>query len=101
MNLIFHDLIGKNINVYIDDMVMKSIDFNCYLVNLEQSFSHMRKHDLKMNPTKCVWDHNWKYPSHEYYLLSNEVLVIRKIDIVKYLLNRLALQGQALLGFLA
>ena len=27
MNLIFHDLIGKNMKVYIDDMVVKSADF--------------------------------------------------------------------------
>ena len=27
MNLIFHDLIGKNMEVYIDDVVVKSADF--------------------------------------------------------------------------
>ena len=33
MNVIFHDLISKCIEVYIDDGVVKSIDFNKYLAN--------------------------------------------------------------------
>ena len=28
MNLIFHDLIGRNIEVYIDDVVVKLADFS-------------------------------------------------------------------------
>ena len=35
MNLIFHDLIGKYMKVYIDDVVVKSANFQNHLVNLE------------------------------------------------------------------
>ena len=35
MNLIFHDLIGKNMEVYTDDVVVKSADFSQHLADLE------------------------------------------------------------------
>ena len=52
MNLIFHNLIGKNMEVYIDDVVVKWGDFPQHLVDLEQSFIRMRHHSLKMNSAK-------------------------------------------------
>ena len=55
MNFIFHDMIGKFMEVYIDDVVVKSQDFNTYLKNLEKAFLRMRKHQLKMNPLKCAF----------------------------------------------
>jgi hypothetical protein len=50
MNSIFHDMIGKYMEVYIDDIVVKSQDFDDHLKNLEKAFIRMRKHQLKMNP---------------------------------------------------
>ena len=41
--------------VYIDDVVVKSQDFNTHLKNLEKAFLRMRKHQLKMNPLKCAF----------------------------------------------
>ena len=38
MNLLFHDLINKNMDIYIDDVVVKSADFKQHLAYLEQSF---------------------------------------------------------------
>ena len=55
MNSIFHDIIGKYMEVYIDDIVIKSQDFDEHLKNLEQTFIRIRKHQLKMNPLKCVF----------------------------------------------
>ena len=55
MNSIFHDMIGKYMEVYIDDIVVKSQDFDEHLNNLEQAFIRMRKHQLKMNPLKCAF----------------------------------------------
>ena len=43
MNLIFHDLIGQCMKVYIDDVVVKLAYFQSHLANLEQAF-------LRMNP---------------------------------------------------
>ena len=55
MNAIFHDLIGKNIEVYIDDMVVKLSDIDKHLIDLEQAIIRMRFHNLKMNLTKCAF----------------------------------------------
>ena len=41
--------------VYIDDIVIKSQDFDEHLKNLEQTFIRIRKHQLKMNPLKCAF----------------------------------------------
>jgi hypothetical protein len=49
-------MIGKYMEVYIDDVVIKSQDFDAHLTNLEQTFIRMRKHQLKMNSLKCVFD---------------------------------------------
>ena len=48
-------MIGKFMEVYIDDVVVKSQDFNTHLKNLEKAFLMMRKYQLKMNPLKCTF----------------------------------------------
>lgn len=41
--------------LYIDDIVVKSVSGRSHIDNLRQSFERMRKHGLKMNPLKCVF----------------------------------------------
>ena len=53
MNIIFHVYIGKFIEVYIDDVIIKFDTKNIHLDNLKRAFNRMRKHKLKMNPLKC------------------------------------------------
>jgi hypothetical protein len=53
MNLIFHDLFGMILEVYIDDLVVKLAEFVEHLANLRLVFEKMRKYKLKMNPLKC------------------------------------------------
>ena len=55
MNLIFHDVIGKSIEVYIDDVVVKSKRRNDHIAHLRQGFDRLRKHRLKLNPMKCAF----------------------------------------------
>lgn len=47
MNYIFHDLIGGSLEVYIDDVVVKSQTFEQHLFDLERAFSRMRHYKLK------------------------------------------------------
>jgi hypothetical protein len=54
MNLIFHDLLGI-IEVYIDDIVVKSGSLNSHLADLRLAFEKMRRYGLKMNPLKCAF----------------------------------------------
>ncbi|XP_021822576.1 uncharacterized protein K02A2.6-like [Prunus avium] len=55
MNLIFHDLIGRTVEVYIDDVVVKSPSRADHVGHLRQAFDRMRAYGLKMNPTKCAF----------------------------------------------
>jgi hypothetical protein len=53
MNLIFHDLLGIILEVYIDDVVVKSDSMNRHLADLCLALKRMRRYGLKMNPLKC------------------------------------------------
>ncbi|GLU22258.1 hypothetical protein SLE2022_383470 [Rubroshorea leprosula] len=55
MNAIFHDMIGRFMEIYIDDVVVKSNEDEEHLVHFELAFERMRKHGLKMNPLKCAF----------------------------------------------
>ncbi|GKV05136.1 hypothetical protein SLEP1_g17178 [Rubroshorea leprosula] len=55
MNAIFHDMIGKFMEIYIDDVVVKSHGEADHLVHLRKAFERMRQHGLKMNPLKCAF----------------------------------------------
>ncbi|CAL8164311.1 unnamed protein product [Prunus armeniaca] len=55
MNFVFHDMIGHSLEMYIDDMVIKSPKKGNHVSNLREAFLRMRQHKLKMNPKKCVF----------------------------------------------
>jgi hypothetical protein len=55
MNNIFHEHIGKIVEIYIDDVVVKSKSYEEHLVDLRRMLECTRKHGLKMNPNKCAF----------------------------------------------
>ena len=55
MNFIFYEFIDKLVEIYIDDVVVKSGDFTKHLVDLRKVLECTRKHGLKMNPNKCAF----------------------------------------------
>jgi hypothetical protein len=55
MNLIFHDLLGIILEVYIDDAVVKSDSIDGHLADLRLALERMRRYGLKLNPLKCVF----------------------------------------------
>jgi hypothetical protein len=55
MNRMFHDQIGKNVEVYIDDMLVKSKEEGDHLKNLEETFKTLRRYQMKLNPSKCAF----------------------------------------------
>jgi hypothetical protein len=52
MNLIFHDLLGIILEIYIDDIIVKSDSMNNHLADLRLALEVMRRYGLKMNPTR-------------------------------------------------
>ena len=55
MNYIFHRLIGKIVEIYIDDVVVKSKGYKEHLDDLRETLECTRKHGLKTNPNKCAF----------------------------------------------
>jgi hypothetical protein len=55
MNLIFHKLLGNTMEVYNDDIIVKSAEFISHIVDLCKAFDKMHRYGLKMNPRKCVF----------------------------------------------
>ncbi|BBH05375.1 transposable element gene [Prunus dulcis] len=47
MNSIFHDMIGHSLEVYIDDVVIKSPEKGDHVSNFKKAFLRMRQHKLK------------------------------------------------------
>jgi hypothetical protein len=54
MSLIFHDLLGIVLEIYIDDVVVKSDSMNNHLADLCLPLERMHRYGLKMNPLKYV-----------------------------------------------
>jgi hypothetical protein len=55
MNYIFHELIGKLGEIYIDDVVIKSLNHESHLDDVRKTLECTRKHGLKMNLSKCAF----------------------------------------------
>ncbi len=55
MSLIFHDLLGIILEIYIDDIVVKSDGMEGHIADLRLAFDRMRRYGLKMNPLKCAF----------------------------------------------
>ena len=53
MTRMFESQLGKNIKVYIDDMVVNSKEVTEYLNDLGSVFEILRKHKLHLNASKC------------------------------------------------
>ena len=49
MITLFHDMMHKKIEVYVDDMIAKSQEGESHLANLKKLFERLRKYLLEMN----------------------------------------------------
>ena len=53
MTRMFEPQLGKNIEIYIDDMVVKSKVVSEHLRDLDSTFGVLRKHKLRLSASKC------------------------------------------------
>ena len=56
MTRMFESQLGKSIEIYVDDMVVKSIVVSEHLGDLGSTFGVLRKHKLRLNASKCLFD---------------------------------------------
>ena len=52
---IFRPLLGKTMEVYIDDMLIKSKERPDHANHLQKAFDLLRTYGMKLNPTKCAF----------------------------------------------
>ncbi|KAL0378756.1 UNVERIFIED_CONTAM: Transposon Tf2-12 polyprotein [Sesamum radiatum] len=55
MQRIFDDMLHKNVECYVDDLVVKSKKRDDHLYDLRKVFERLRRYQLKMNPSKCAF----------------------------------------------
>jgi len=56
MDKIFHELFGKTMEVYVDDMVVNLVKAEQHATDLEGVFSKVRRHEMRLNPEKYFFD---------------------------------------------
>jgi hypothetical protein len=47
--------IGKNVEAYVDDVVVKTTEEDKLVADLTETFANLREFQWKLNPTKCVF----------------------------------------------
>ncbi|RVW54494.1 Retrovirus-related Pol polyprotein from transposon 17.6 [Vitis vinifera] len=55
MTKIFKPLVGRTVEVYIDDIVVKSKTRGEHALHLQEVFHFLREYDMKLNPSKCAF----------------------------------------------
>ncbi|XP_071933254.1 uncharacterized protein [Coffea arabica] len=55
MQRIFDDMLHKNVQCYVDDLVVKSKKREDHIQDLRRVFQRLRRYQLKMNPLKCAF----------------------------------------------
>ena len=55
MNKMFVHQIGRNVQVYVNDMLVKSLRKDNHLDNLRETFDTLRSYNMKLNPNKCAF----------------------------------------------
>ncbi|XP_012833996.1 PREDICTED: uncharacterized protein LOC105954857 [Erythranthe guttata] len=55
MDRMFRAQLGRNIEVYVDDMLVKSKKCSTHLADLAETFATLRLYGMKLNPAKCAF----------------------------------------------
>ena len=55
VNKIFSKQIGRNMEVYVDDMLVKSKEELVHLDDLKETFTTLKQYQMKLNPAKCIF----------------------------------------------
>jgi hypothetical protein len=56
MQFCFRWQIGHNLEVYVDDIMVKSQKSDSLISDLEETFNNLRWFNIKLNPEKCTFE---------------------------------------------
>uniref|UniRef100_A0A2N9G172 Integrase catalytic domain-containing protein n=1 Tax=Fagus sylvatica TaxID=28930 RepID=A0A2N9G172_FAGSY len=56
VNKMFHNQIGRKVEVYVDNMLIKSKENEDHLADLKETFQSLRAYNMKLNPRKYAFD---------------------------------------------
>ena len=48
-------MIGQTMEVYVDDVLVKSLQKENYVTDLQEMFVLLQKYNMKLNPAKCAF----------------------------------------------
>jgi hypothetical protein len=51
----FKRQLNKNVEAYVDDVVVKTKNSDTLIVDLEETFASLREYHWKLNPNKCIF----------------------------------------------
>ena len=55
MDRVFEKQFGRNVEAYVDDMVIKSRDDESFLADIKETLETLRAVNIKLNPKKCTF----------------------------------------------
>jgi len=55
MDRVFQPLLGKTVEVYVDDIIVKSPNVQQHSADLAQVFKALRTYNIRLNPEKCTF----------------------------------------------
>ena len=55
VNKMFQFQIGRTLEVYVDDMLVKSLAASDHIDHLQETFNILRSYHMKLNPEKCAF----------------------------------------------
>jgi hypothetical protein len=55
VNKMFQDQISRNVEVYVDDMLMNSVQLLNNARDLHEAFKTLYQYGMKLNPAKCMF----------------------------------------------
>jgi hypothetical protein len=56
MDTVFSKQIGRNLEVYIDDLMVKTTKGNLHRLDLSEIFNQVRTYNMRLNLAKCSFD---------------------------------------------
>ena len=55
LHKVFKNQIDRNMEVYVDDILIKNDEVSLYIDDLTEAFNTLRSYQMRLNPTKCAF----------------------------------------------